>query len=163
MKQVEYFKSLNLIIPMNNPSSSTVNDSRNYRTLIDALRSTSKRLSQEGVEYQWGHMGQCNAGHLIQTITGMSSYEIVESVDFKLDEWSEHANEYCVKSGCKVEDVFHRVEELGMTHQDVVKLENLSDPNVLNNLDGGFQHLEKNNKLHVVRYMESYADLLEKR
>ena len=58
MKQVEYFKSLNLIIPMNNLSSSTVNDSRNYRTLIDALRSTSKRLSQEGVEYQWGHMGQ---------------------------------------------------------------------------------------------------------
>ena len=36
------------------------------------------------MEYQWGHMGQCNAGHLIQTITGMSSYEIVKSIDFQL-------------------------------------------------------------------------------
>ena len=79
--------------------SETRNDSKNYRTLIDALRSTSKRLSQDGVEYQWGHMGQCNAGHLIQTITGMSSFELVESIDFNMDEWSEHATDYCSKSG----------------------------------------------------------------
>mgnify|MGYP001592444950 CR=1 FL=1 len=148
---------------MNNLPTSTTNDSKNYRTLIDALRSTSKRLSQEGVEYQWGHMGQCNAGHLIQTITGMSSYEIVETIEFKLDEWSEHANDYCSNSGCKVDDIFHEVEKLGMSHDDVVKLENLSDPKILDNLVGGFQYLEKNNKHHVVRYMESYADLLEKR
>ncbi|MDG1139373.1 MAG: hypothetical protein P8N49_07635 [Opitutales bacterium] len=148
---------------MNNLPTSTTNDSKNYRTLIDALRSTSKRLSQEGVEYQWGHMGQCNAGHLIQTITGMSSYEIVETIEFKLDEWSEHANDYCSNSGCKVDDIFHEVEKLGMSHDDVVRLENLSDPKILDNLVGGFQYLEKNNKHHVVRYMESYADLLEKR
>ena len=54
------------------------------------LFAPSHRLSQEDVDYQWGHMGQCNAGHLIQTITGMSSYEIVESIDFHMDEWSEH-------------------------------------------------------------------------
>lgn len=108
-------------------------------------------------------MGQCNAGHLIQTITGMSSYEIVETIEFKLDEWSEHANDYCSNSGCKVDDIFHEVEKLGMSHDDVVRLENLSDPKILDNLVGGFQYLEKNNKHHVVRYMESYADLLEKR
>ena len=54
--------------------------------LVDALRSTSKRLERDDVEYQWGHMGQCNAGHLIQTLTGMSSFEIVDFVDLQLDE-----------------------------------------------------------------------------
>lgn len=148
---------------MNTCQSSTVDRTKNYRTLIDALRLTGERLLLEETEYQWGHMGQCNAGHLIQTITGMSSFEIVESVEFKLDEWSEHATDYCSKSGCKVEDIFHQVEKLGMTHEDIVKLENLSDPEVLHNLEGGFQYLERNNKDHVVLYMNSYANLLEKK
>ena len=87
-----------------NNSFSTSSD-HSKRFLIDALRETSKRLSNDDVEYQWGHMGQCNAGHLIQTITGMSSYEIVESIDFQLDEWSEHATDYCSRTGCKVDDI----------------------------------------------------------
>ena len=151
----------NLIKAMTIHLSETRNDSKNYRTLIDALRSTSKRLSQEGVEYQWGHMGQCNAGHLIQTITGMSSFELVESIDFNMDEWSEHATDYCSKSGCKVDDIFHEVEKLGMTHHDIIRLENLSDRQVLENLEGGYRPLQRNHKDDVISYMESYADLLE--
>ena len=143
--------------------SETRNDSKNYRTLIDALRSTSKRLSQDGVEYQWGHMGQCNAGHLIQTITGMSSFELVESIDFNMDEWSEHATDYCSKSGCKVDDIFQAVEKLGMTHHDIIRLENLSDRKVLENLECGYRPLQKNQKDDVISYMESYADLLERK
>ena len=144
-----------------NNSFSTSSD-HSKRFLIDALRETSKRLSKDDVEYQWGHMGQCNAGHLIQTITGMSSYEIVESIDFQLDEWSEHATDYCSKTGCKVDDIFLTIEKHGMTHKDIVKLENLSDRKVLDNLEGGFRHLERNNRLDVVEYMNSFADLLEK-
>ena len=143
--------------------SETRNDSKNYRTLIDALRSTSKRLSQEGVEYQWGHMGQCNAGHLIQTITGMSSFELVESIDFNMDEWSEHATDYCSKSGCKVDDIFHEVEKLGMTDHGIIRVENLSDRKVLENLEGGYRPLQRNHKDDVICYMESYADLLERK
>ncbi len=143
--------------------SDTTNHTKSYQTLIDALRSTSHRLSQEDVDYQWGHMGQCNAGHLIQTITGMSSYEIVESIDFHMDEWSEHATDYCTKTGCKVDDIFQEVEKLGMSHQDIVQLEYLSNRNVLNNLKGGYRTLQKNNKIHVIQYMESYADLLERK
>ena len=107
-------------------------------------------------------MGQCNAGHLIQTLTGMSSFEIVESIDFQLDEWSEHATDYCSKTGCKVDDIFLTIEQHGMTHEDIVKLENLSDRKVLDNLTGGFRHLERNNRNDVIDYMNSFADLLEK-
>ena len=142
--------------------SHTTNKDKTKRFLIDALRQTSNRLLDDQVEYQWGHMGQCNAGHLIQTLTGLSSFEIVESIDFQLDEWSEHAIDYCSNTGCKVDDIFLTIEKHGMTHEDIVKLENLSDRKVLNNLDGGFRHLERNNRNDVIDYMNSFADLLEK-
>ncbi|MFL2927056.1 MAG: hypothetical protein ACJZ72_00510 [Opitutales bacterium] len=141
--------------------SHTVNRTSTKSFLIDALRATSKRLENEDVQYQWGHMGQCNAGHLIQTLTGMSSFEIVESVDFQLDEWSEHAVDYCSCTGNKVDDIFLSIEKQGLTHSDIVKLENLSDRKVLENLDGGFRYLERNRREHVVEYMRSFADLLE--
>ena len=141
--------------------SHTVNRTSTKSFLIDALRATSKRLENEDVQYQWGHMGQCNAGHLIQTLTGMSSFEIVESVDFQLDEWSEHAVDYCSCTGNKVDDIFLSIEKQGLSHSDLVKLENLSDRKVLENLDGGFRYLERNRREHVVEYMRSFADLLE--
>jgi hypothetical protein len=146
---------------MTNIISHTVNRTSTNSFLIDALRATSKRLENEDVQYQWGHMGQCNAGHLIQTLTGMSSFEIVESVDFQLDEWSEHAVDYCSCTGNKVDDIFLSIEKQGLTHSDIVKLENLSDRKVLENLDGGFRYLERNRREHVVEYMRSFADLLE--
>ena len=147
---------------MRSRNSHTTNKDKTKRFLIDALRQTSNRLLDDQVEYQWGHMGQCNAGHLIQTLTGLSSFEIVKSIDFQLDEWSEHAIDYCSNTGCKVDDIFLTIEKHGMTHEDIVKLENLSDRKVLNNLDGGVRHLERNNRNHVIDYMNSFADLLEK-
>jgi len=147
---------------MRSRNSHTTNKDKTKRFLIDALRQTSNRLLDDQVDYQWGHMGQCNAGHLIQTLTGLSSFEIVKSIDFQLDEWSEHAIDYCSNTGCKVDDIFLTIEKHGMTHEDIVKLENLSDRKVLNNLDGGFRHLERNNRNHVIDYMNSFADLLEK-
>ena len=147
---------------MRSRNSHTTNKDKTKRFLIDALRQTSHRLLDDQVEYQWGHMGQCNAGHLIQTLTGLSSFEIEETIDFQLDEWSEHAIDYCSNTGCKVDDIFLTIEKHGMTHEDIVKLENLSDRKVLNNLDGGFRHLERNNRNDVIDYMNSFADLLEK-
>lgn len=147
---------------MPSENSYSINQDNSKKFLIDALRETSSRLSNDNVDYQWGHMGQCNAGHLIQTITGMSSFEIVKSIDFQLDEWSEHAIDYCSKTGCKVDDIFLTIEKYGMTHEDIVKLENLSDRKVLDNLVGGFRHLSRNNRLDVIDYMNSFANLLEK-
>ena len=142
-------------------NSHTTNQTSSKCFLIDALRATSDRLENEDVQYQWGHMGQCNAGHLIQTITGMSSFEIVESVDFQLDEWSEHAVDYCSCTGNKVDDIFLAIEKQGLTHTDIVKLENLSDRKVLENLNGGFRYLQRNCREDVIEYMRSFANILE--
>ena len=81
--------------------------------LIDGLRHTARRLA-DGAHYEWGHMGRCNCGHLVQTITAMSDREIVEAVDFAMDEWSEHAKDYCAGTGQKVETLFLTLQAVGI-------------------------------------------------
>ena len=62
--------------------------------LIQALQETADRLDS-GARYEWGHMGRCNCGHLVQTVTSLTDLEIVDRVSGQLDEWTEHARAYC--------------------------------------------------------------------
>jgi hypothetical protein len=128
--------------------------------LVYALRETAKRL-EHGARYEWGHMGRCNCGHLVQTITNMTDFEIVQSIDFHLDEWTEHAKDYCDGTGHKVDDLFNTLKTVGFTHEDVKHLEYLSDKRVLSRLSGGLRYLEKNNVKDVALYMNTLASLLE--
>lgn len=128
-------------------------------TLITALRTTASRLA-DGARYEWGHMGRCNCGHLVQTITQLSDHEIVESIDFALDEWSEHAQGYCVGAGHKVDSLFLTLQQIGFDYRDVIHLENLSDRRVLSRL-GTNCHLQRNRREDAVLYMHTLADLLE--
>lgn len=129
--------------------------------LIGALRQTANRLDN-GAVYEWGHMGRCNCGHLLQTITHMSGYQIVKTLDFQLDEWSEYANDYCPGTGQKVEELFTALQDVGFLRDDVIHLENLSDRRVLARLGNGKpRHLHRNNVADVTLYMRTLADLLE--
>lgn len=129
--------------------------------LIENLRKTTQRL-KDGAQYEWGHMGRCNCGHLIQTVTDMSDYEIVRSIDFELDEWTEHAKLYCDGTNHKVDDIFHSLEDIGFDYKDIVNLEYLSDPHVLSTLPSDRRYLRRNNLDDVIVYMETLADVLEK-
>ena len=128
--------------------------------LVCALRATAKRLS-DGAKYEWGHMGRCNCGHLIQTLTDMSDYEIVKSVDFQLGEWTEHAKDYCEGTGHKVDDIFLTLQKVGFSYEDVIHLENLSDKRILNRLQNGQRYLLRNKVDDVTLYMNTMADVLE--
>jgi hypothetical protein len=127
--------------------------------LIQALHTTADRLAS-GVRYEWGHMGRCNCGHLVQTITNLSDHEIVQAADFQLDEWSEHAQEYCTGTGHKVDTLFLTLQEMGFDYQDVIHLENLSDRRVLARL-GEQRYLQRNCRTDAVLYMRTMATLLE--
>jgi len=129
-------------------------------TLIKTLRETAQRL-RNGAHYEWGHMGRCNCGHLVQTVTNMSDREIVRSIDFELDEWTEHAKLYCDGTGHKVDDLFHTLEKIGFNYRDVINLEYLSDPEVLKALPTGRRYLRRNNVDDVIIYLETLADLLD--
>jgi hypothetical protein len=128
-------------------------------TLITALRTTADRLA-DGARYEWGHMGRCNCGQLVQTVTNLTDHEIVQSVDFALDEWSEHAQDYCQGTGHKVDALFLTLQQMGFGYQDVIHLENLSDQRVLNRL-GERCYLHRNRREDAVLYMRTLADLLE--
>ena len=128
--------------------------------LINALRKTAGRL-ESGARYEWGHMGRCNCGHLVQTLTCMTDHDIVKSIDFQLDEWSEHAQDYCQGTGHKVDELFLTLQSIGFSHEDVIHLENLSDKRVLDRLTGGHRYLRRNDVSDVQRYMITLAELLE--
>lgn len=128
--------------------------------LINALRRTAENL-QNGARYEWGHMGRCNCGHLVQTITNMTDDELIQSVDHQLDEWSEHAKDYCTGSGSKVEDLFRKMNDYGFNYKDLQHLEYLNDPEVLKKLPEDAKHLQKNNVEDVCTYMNTMADKME--
>lgn len=128
--------------------------------LIDALRTTAQRL-QEGAHYEWGHMGRCNCGHLIQTITNLSDREIVQAADHRLDEWTEHAKDYCEGTGHSLDTLFLTLQEMGFDYQDVMHLENLSDQRVLQQLGQQPRYLRRNCREDVTLYMNTLAAMLE--
>lgn len=132
--------------------------SDNIQALPGLLRKTAERLD-DGARYEWGHMGRCNCGHLVQTLTEMTDREIVETVDHQMDEWSEHANTYCSRTGHSVDAIFKELERVGFSHRDVVALECLSDPRVRSQL--GNRYLRKNFAPDVSLYMRTLATVIE--
>ena len=127
--------------------------------LIKAIRDTAKNLSS-GARYEWGHMARCNCGHLVQSITKKTDKEIVKIIDHQLDEWTEHAKDYCSGTGSKVDELFETMKSYGFSHEDIVHLEYLSDRKVLDRL-GENIYLRHNNVEDVVKYLEEMATMLE--
>lgn len=132
-----------------------------YVKLVHALRESAARI-KDGAKYEWGHVGRCNCGHLIQSVCGLNDHEIYSAFHGEVTEWSEHANEYCNVTGKPLELVLSNLEEIGFSRNDVLHLENLSDKKVLDSLPKYRRHLRKNDAADVALYMETMAELLEK-
>ncbi len=141
--------------------------------LARALRLTAERLRGD-VGYQWGHMGECNCGHLAQTITKLSKGEIHAFAMERMGDWEQQAYDYCPTSGYRIDDIITLMLDSGMSIHDIAHLEKLSDPEVLMHLrrkraqKGDEQtvksrHLRRNRREDVVCYMEAWAELIEAR
>ncbi|MEO0481245.1 MAG: hypothetical protein AAF196_17390 [Planctomycetota bacterium] len=128
--------------------------------LARALRTTAERL-EKGVRYEWGHVGRCNCGHVVQTLTDLDSTQIYRAFGQELTEWSEHARAFCETSNTEVEGLFRTLHEAGLTHQDVLHLEYLSDPAVLRRLGSANLELRRNDPSDAARYLRALADLRE--
>ena len=129
--------------------------------LINKLREAATQI-ESGADYNWGHVGKCNCGHLLQAVSPMSSTEIYKKAQIqKLDEWSEYANDYCPASGVPMDDMIDTLMELGLDLDDIHHLEYLSNKLVLEALPGGFRYLQKGNRDDAVTYMKTWADVLE--
>ena len=128
--------------------------------LIQALKKTAADL-ENGCKYEWGHMGRCNAGCLVQNLMDKTDTEIAKMVDFDLAEWSEHAKEYCNGSKKNVQDLFLNLQHYGLGYKDVMHIEHLSDPKVLSRLPQNGHYLRKNEPKDVSVYMLEFAKQLQ--
>ena len=129
--------------------------------LINKIREAASHINS-GADYNWGHVGKCNCGHLLQAISPMDSSEIYQQAQIqKLDEWSEYANHYCPASGASLDTMIDTLLEAGLEIDDIHELEYLSNKLVLEALPGGFRYLQKGSRQDAVTYMNTWADVLE--
>jgi hypothetical protein len=129
--------------------------------LIDALRKSAERL-KEGVPYAWGHQGQCNCGNLVQSLTTLTSQEIMRYAQAnRTGEWSEMAEEFCPTSNAPADLLVQKLLDAGLSLSDIHHLEYLNDKKVLQYLPNGFRWLNKNVRTDVVEYFEAMANMLE--
>ena len=128
--------------------------------IIEVLRSTANKLAYSS-SYQWGHMGSCNCGFLAQEITQHSSTEIHTRAMQKHGDWNEQLNDYCPTSGLLMDDLITTMLNFGFDSDDLKKLEKLSDRKILLKLPMKERHLNHNKKSDVVKYLRTWADLLE--
>ena len=131
--------------------------------LITALRATAAKL-EAGAAYRWTHMGACNCGHLAQTVTHLSADDIRRYALERTGEWAEQGLEFCPTSGYPMDAILSALFELGLSSDDLGKLERLTDPEVVRRLPVELRReLSYRERDHVVVYMRAFADLLEER
>jgi hypothetical protein len=128
--------------------------------LVNALRATANKLEQ-GNAYQWGHMGSCNCGNLAQTITHFTKEEIHRFAMERKGDWSEQVLEFCPSSGYPMDMIIQKMMEIGLTRNDLMHLEHLSDQTVLQKLPQEKRYLNKNSKEDAILYMRTMANILE--
>lgn len=126
--------------------------------LVEALRTTARRLAR-GAHYSWGHPGCCNLGHLAQTVTRLSRAEIIAAASVRPGDWGEIVAEHCPSSGLPIDWVVDRLLALGLTRQDLARLEDLSDPAVRARFPLARRDaLVRNRREDVVDYLLTWAN-----
>ncbi|MFW5759387.1 MAG: hypothetical protein ACOCXH_00235 [Cyclobacteriaceae bacterium] len=128
--------------------------------LIDALRKAATKI-EKGNNYQWGHMGSCNCGHLAQEITNLSKAEIHQYALRRYGDWTEQSQDYCDNSGMTFDLIISEMLKTGMEIEDIRHLEKLSDQQVLRRFPLVERNLKHNDKRDVVKYMREWANLME--
>ncbi len=128
--------------------------------LATALRATAARL-RLGADYQWGHFGACNCGHLAQTITDLPRAEIHRAAVESARDWGDATVDYCPASGLPIDHILGRMLAAGLTLAAIKSLEELDDRRILARLPGGRRHLRRNAREDVVLYLETWAELLD--
>ncbi len=128
--------------------------------IIQCLRNAADLIASN-TDYQWGHMGACNCGHLAQVITGHTKAYIHQTALANgVGDWNEQLRDFCPTTGKPFDDIVSAMLDLGFSIDDLARLERLSDARVLAQLP--FETtLHYNVREDVVLYLTLWADLLE--
>jgi hypothetical protein len=128
--------------------------------IANVLRTTARKIASSE-SYQWGHMGLCNCGFLAQQVTQLTKAEIHTRAMQRHGDWTEQLNDYCPTSGLPMDDLIAELLSFGFDADDLKHLEKLSDGNVLRQLPIEERDLKYNSKRDVVKYLTTWATLIE--
>lgn len=129
--------------------------------LKTAITTTIERLKNENTPYQWGHFGQCNCGHLAQSVTNFSDREIHQSASLLGGDWGVRAEEFCPVSRHLIDDIIRQLLVIGLEQQDIIHLENLSDPKILKKIPGQPESLERHSKEDAIKYLSAMYEIID--
>ncbi len=130
--------------------------------MISVLRETARRRTG-GAEYNWSHQGNCNCGHLVQTVTELSKAEIHARALEKAGDWGEKVIDYCPTSNYPIDHIITTMLAKRFTQDDLYRLERLSSPEILDKISDERKPLKHNRREDVIVYMNTWADLLEEK
>lgn len=128
--------------------------------LIDVLRQTVVAL-KDSDQYQWGHSGACNCGHLAQVLTGHDKGQIHYWAMQKGGDWADNSAEYCPSSGYEIDRVIEIMLQAGLQIEDIRDIENLSNPRILKALPPERRPLQRHLKDDVIAYFQAWIQLLQ--
>lgn len=127
--------------------------------LEEVLLKTIQRLSSKS-KYQWTHQGNCNCGHVIQSLTGMSPGKIHNIALTGPGEWVDHAKKYCKTSGLPVDNLISKLLSIGIKIDDIAHLELLSDPNIIRYMPNSVKPLSYKKKEDLIYYLKTWKSIL---
>ena len=128
--------------------------------LIDSIRKAARNI-ENGSRYEWGHMGNCNCGNLAQVVCKLDNNVIHQYAMQGAGDWSEQTMTYCEDSGLPFDIMVSELLNAGLDLTDLKHLEKLSDKRVLEKIPFEERNLSHNVKKDVVRYMYTWASVLE--
>ncbi len=128
------------------------------KTLINAIRSAAEKIAYSE-DYEWGHMGRCNCGHLVRELTPLSDAEIQRMAMEKSGDWADQVLDFCPESGMTMDWLISELTSYGLSPRDLVDLERLSNLEVLER--SGQADLQRNKAQDVALYMRTWAGILE--
>lgn len=161
--------------------------------LITALRTAATAMEDGTFYYEWHEPSCCNCGSLFCALTGKSAAELQAEIPEAIGEdtsatWENLIGQHCPITGMPTQKLFRELFGYGLTQKDMMNLEYLSDPKVIErvNINESVQEvipsrrkwyqlrtpkptvtiknvrvkLNHENKEHVIAYMRAWADLL---
>ncbi len=107
--------------------------------LLTSLEMVLKNLKEKKLTYDWDSHGSCNVGLVVSCLLGKSPYDLQNAIDLLAEplvkddptDWKGIISYYCPLSGLSSNMIFRRLQIAGMSREDMINLEYLSDPIIL--------------------------------
>lgn len=144
--------------------------------LIEAIKKTIDDLKFNKKYYHWAIPAACNCGILAQNILQISKTELSALMDNTGQCGWTKTSILCQETGQRINIIFEKLLSIGLTYQNIINLENLSDKNIeremniclfINEEISCFNKyflssFYRQSKEHLILYLEAWLRILER-